>query len=360
MQSVVDQWVGAEVAIVDLDDGGSVRALNYPQLTGPVATGAHVLMNSSALDRGLGTGGFAFIVANLESDAPPAPTSGHLVKARYTPMQSMVLSVDEQGSEHHAALRDADTVAGLPVVVADLHSSVPAILAGIRARFTAIHGRAPRVVYIMTDGGALPAWFSRTISGLRLAGWLQASITCGQAFGGDYESVTLHTALLAARIVVEADVAVVAQGPGNLGTDTRWGFSGVSAGDALNAVAALRGRGVGVLRMSQADSRWRHLGVSHHSVTAYGRVALAAADLVLPPEPRPRPAWWAECVSERVAEILAGCAGHRLHLRSDGDLVEILRSVPVPLSTMGRGLVEDELAFTAAAAAGCHAAELTA
>src|SRR6185295_756186 len=74
-----------------------------------------------------------------------------------------------------------------------------------------------------------------------------------------------HTALLAARLVVGADVAVLAQGPGNLCTGTRWGFSGVAAGEAVNAVAALRGRPVAALRVSEADARERHRGVSHHS-----------------------------------------------------------------------------------------------
>lgn len=36
------------------------------------------------------------------------------------------------------------------------------------------------------------------------------------------------------------------------------------------------------LRVSQADPRERHRGVSHHSLTAYGRVALARADVVVP------------------------------------------------------------------------------
>ena len=107
-------------------------------------------------------------------------------------------------------------------------------------------------------------------------------MTVGQAFGGDLEAVTLHSGLLAARHVLGADVAVVIQGPGNLGTDTRWGFSGVAAGEAVNAVAALGGRPIGGLRVSEADARARHRGLSHHSSTAYGRVALAPADLVLP------------------------------------------------------------------------------
>ena len=80
----------------------------------------------------------------------------------------------------------------------------------------------------------------------------------------------MHTGLLAARHVLGADLAVVAQGPGNLGTGTRWGFSGVAAGEAVNAVAALGGRPVASLRVSGADPRERHRGISHHSLTAYG------------------------------------------------------------------------------------------
>ena len=52
----------------------------------------------------------------------------------------------------------------------------------------------------------------------------------------------MHTGLLAARHVVGGDVAVVAQGPGNLGTGTRWGYSGVAAGEAVNAADTLGGR----------------------------------------------------------------------------------------------------------------------
>ena len=64
-------------------------------------------------------------------DPPLRP--GHLVKARYTPLQTMVLGADEQGSPHHALLRDADDLLGMPVVVADLHSSLPAVVAGVRS-----------------------------------------------------------------------------------------------------------------------------------------------------------------------------------------------------------------------------------
>ena len=50
----------------------------------------------------------------------------------------------------------------------------------------------------------------------------------------------MHSGLLAARHVLGADLAVVTQGPGNLGTGTPWGYSGVAAGEACNAVQRAR------------------------------------------------------------------------------------------------------------------------
>ncbi len=209
----------------------------------------------------------------------------------------------------------------------------------------------PRVAYVMTDGGALPAGFSRTIAGLREAGWLAATITTGQSFGGDLEAVTVHSALLAARHAAGADVAIVVQGPGNLGTGTRWGFSGVAAGEAVNAAATLGGQPVASLRISFADPRDRHHGVSHHSLTAYGQVALAGADVVVPALQEPQAA--------RVASDVAPLAArHRLITVPVNGLAEALRGCPVPLSTMGRNLDQDLEYFLAAAAAGRHAATL--
>ena len=100
----------------------------------------------------------------------------------------------------------------------------------------------------MTDGGALPAAFSRTLAGLRPS--LAGTVTVGQAWGGDLEAVTVHSGLLAARHVLGADLAVVTQGPGNLGTGTPWGYSGVAAGEACNAVSVLGGEAIGALRIS--------------------------------------------------------------------------------------------------------------
>jgi hypothetical protein len=310
------------------DDPAEVRALAYPELVGAPAVGDRVLLNANALALGLGTGGYALVVAVPDRLPADRPFDGHLVKARYTPLQPIV--ADEPPV-------DSDDLEGLPVVTADLHSALPAILAGVRAD-------APdaRVAYLMTDGGALPAWFSRSLDAL--AGALSGVVTVGQAFGGDLEAASLHSGLLAARHVLGADIAIVTQGPGNLGTGTRWGFSGVAVGEAVNAAAVLGGRPVGALRVSAADPRPRHRGVSHHSLTAYGRVALARADIAVP--------------AGLELDLSTLAARHRIVTVHTDGLDAALRASPAKLSTMGRGLDEDYPYFLAGAAAGRHAAGL--
>ncbi|MFW5417561.1 DUF3866 family protein [Nocardiopsis sp. CNT-189] len=322
------------------------RALAYTDLVGTPAPGDRVLLNTTALDLGLGTGGYAMVAALPDRLPDDAPVRGHLVKARYTPLQTTVLGADGQDSPHHSVLRDAEGLDGMPVVTADLHSALPAVLAGADADRPGV-----RAAYVMLDGGALPAAFSRTAAALREAGLLAGVVTTGQAFGGDLEAVTVHSGLLAARHVLGAELAVVAQGPGNLGTGTPWGFSGVAAGEAVNAASVLGGRPVAALRVSDADPRERHRGVSHHSLTAYGKVALARADV---PVPALRGSFGARVA--RDAALLA--ERHRLvHVDLDG-LEDALYALPVRLSSMGRSLEEDTACFLSAAAAGRHAAAL--
>src|SRR3954465_8766048 len=338
---------------VEVPDEGALPALAYPSLVGIPQVGDDVLLNTTALTQGLGTGGFAMVVA-VPDRLPPDPEGpGHLVKARYTPLQVTVSGVDEQDTEHHALLAEADDLGGMPVVVADLHSALPAILIGMLATDPDL-----KVAYVMTDGGALPAAFSRTLDAL--APSLAGVITVGQAFGGDLEAVTVHTGLLAARHVLGADLAIVTQGPGNLGTGTPWGFSGVAAGEACNAAPGPGGGGIGgagrgggaigALRISDADPRTRHRGVSHHSLTAFGRVALGGVTLIAP-------RGLSSELGGQIEEDLAGQPERNPVVWVDTDgLDAALGLSPVPLSTMGRGYPEERAYFLAAAAAGRFAA----
>ncbi|MBU2664483.1 DUF3866 family protein [Actinoplanes bogorensis] len=350
VQAVRRQWHGA-VELDVLTGDGPLRALAYTDLVGSPELHDRVLLNVGALVMGLGTGGYALVVAlpdRLPADPPDDGSTrdaGHLVKARYTPLQVIRLGVDEEASPHREVMAAAESLDGMPVVTADLHSALPAILAGVRADKSHV-----KVAYVMTDGGALPAWFSRTLDGLRehLAG----TVTTGQAYGGDLEASTVHTGLLAARHVLGADITVLTQGPGNLGTGTTWGFSGVALGEAVNAIGTLGGRPVGSLRISTGDGRPRHRGVSHHSLTAYGKVALVPADLPVPDGLEPALA------AEIDAALAPLSARHRLPRVSVDGLDAALRASPVPLSTMGRKLDEDYAYFVAAAASGRFAASL--
>ena len=204
---------GLTDVVVELD-GARAPAVAYDTLTPQIAPGDIVLLNTAALELGLGTGGVHLVLA-VEGRETPAPVRGHAMKLRYSPLQVPVDAVEETHREEIDALRSLD---GLPVVVAPLHSALAPTVVGARSA-----GPTARIVYVMSDLAALPIAFSRTVPALRAAGLLDATITTGQAFGGDYEAVTLPGALAAAKAVLEAVVVVVAMGPGNLGTGTRWG-----------------------------------------------------------------------------------------------------------------------------------------
>jgi hypothetical protein len=325
-------------------DGGSAAAIAYPELTGPVAPGDGVLLNVTAAELGLGTGGWHFVVAvegGADSGTPPA---GRVTKARYTPLQTTVRSVEEMQSdrlEHSAGL------SGTPVVAAPLHSMIGPVAAGAKA------AGAERVAYVMTDGAALPGAFSRLVPRLRAAGILDGFVTAGQAFGGELEAVTLWTGLLAARELVRADVVVVADGPGNLGTETTWGVSALSNGHALNATAALGGRPVAAIRVSFADPRDRHRGLSHHTATILSKVCLVPATVAVPRlEGSEREDLWSALRSLQTAAPIElveadGGAAHRL-----------LRERGIEVESMGRGWDDDPAFFLAAGAAGVVAAGL--
>jgi Protein of unknown function (DUF3866) len=337
---------GLVEAVVEVE-GREERALAYPSLTGPVDAGAAVLLNTTALAEGLGTGGFHFVMAVEGQKDVDAPPEGHVMKLRYTPLQAKVRAVTEQGSPDRDRL--PESLDGLPVVWAPLHSMVGAACAGAKA------AGADRVVYAMTDGAALPAWFSGQVHALREANLVDSVITCGQALGGDVEAVGLLDGLLAARGVASADAVVVSDGPGKVGTGTRWGASDVASGMALNAAGILGGRPVTALRVSFADPSYRHFGVSPHSVTVLSRVALVPVHVAVPVlDDERRDAVW-EALREAGLE-----ERHQLVEVTGDPALDLLRERGVPAKTMGRALGEDPAFFAAAGAAGVLAGRMAA
>src|SRR5205814_5652577 len=101
---IVRERPGAVELEVDVD-GATERALAYPALCGPVAPGARVLLNTTAVRLGLGTGGLHFVVSVDGGDAPlDAEGPGHTMKLRYTPQQVKVLAIEEPESPYRAAM----------------------------------------------------------------------------------------------------------------------------------------------------------------------------------------------------------------------------------------------------------------
>ena len=343
---------GERAGVLELEvevEGLRERALAYPALTGPVGEGASVLLNTTAGALGLGTGGWHFVVAvEGQEDLDPSP-EGHVIKLRYTPLQAKVEAVEERGSPHREALEGTEGLGGMPVVWLPLHSMLGAACSGARA------AGADRVVYAMTDGAALPVWLSRQVHELREAGLVDSVVTCGQALGGDLEAVTLFSGLLAARAVGEADVVVVSDGPGKVGTETRWGATDVASGMALNAAGILEGRPVAALRLNFADPGYRHHGVSPHSITVLSRVALMPVHVAVPTldEDRRGAVW--EALKEAGLD-----ERHQLVEVTGEPALDLLAERGIGAESMGRTLEEEPAFFLAAGAAGVLAGRMAA
>jgi hypothetical protein len=337
---------GAIELVVEVE-GARAPALAYPDLTGSVGMGDVVLLNTTALALGLGTGGFHLVVAVEGDRATELAHGGRVMKARYTPQQVAVRSLEET---HRGVLEGSRGLRGTPVVAAPLHSMIGPVAAGAKASADA------RVVYAMTDGAALPGPLSRLVPRLRDAGLLDGFITCGQAFGGEVEAVTIWTGLLAAVEVLGADVVVVADGPGNLGTDTTWGVSALGSGHALNAAETLAGRPVAALRVSFEDQRERHRVVSHHSLTILEKVCTAGANVAVPvlDDPRERDAVWQALRGRKLEEK------HQLVEVDGRPALAKLDGMGFDVESMGRTPKDDPAFFLAAGAAGVLAGRMAA
>lgn len=295
----------------------------YPRLTGPIAVGDEVLVNTQALDLALGSGGFDVLHANLTRGLGLRPPPGaHVIKLPYTPVQHAVEHAEEGGGP--APLR----LDGMPVVVCTLHSQLAAVCAGI--------GEGRSVGYVQVPGGALPVSLSDTVRLLRRRGLLAATVAVGACFDGELACVSVASALgILARDGYE--VAVCAIGPGIVGTGSQLGHGAMGAVEAIAAAQALGGRPILVPRLSHGDARDRHRGLSHHT---------GAVLSMLPVEVTV--AWPA---GEHGADGVPGAAEVDVTGWRDA-------CAGLPLVTMGRGPHDEPAFFAACFAAGRLAAAL--
>ncbi|HET8621461.1 MAG TPA: DUF3866 family protein [Acidimicrobiales bacterium] len=300
------------------------RAYALVDVTGPVAVGDRVVLNTTAVELGLGTGGWHVVHWNLARDAWSRPGPGHIVKLRYTSLQHDTGAAEEDHPDLPASLP------GVPVVACSLHSQVAVVAAVVRDLRP-----AARIAYVMTDGAALPIALSDLVHALRDRGVLDVTVTAGHAFGGDLEAVAVPSALALAHHVAGADLVVVGMGPGVVGTASPLGTTAVEVAGVLDAAHALGARVALCARASSADPRPRHRGVSHHVRTILG-LAAVRPEVPLPADLAP------EVVGATVVDA--------------PDAAAVLAGFDLAVTTMGRGPADDPAFFAAAAAAGSWAA----
>jgi hypothetical protein len=296
------------------------QAYVLTQLIGTVAVGDRVVMNTTAVELGLGTGGWHVVHWNLERDSWSEPGPGHEMKLRYTSLQvdTGVATPPKPGAWRVRV--------DPPVVACFLHSQVACVAAAFK------HVAPDRsLAYVMTDAGALALAFSDLVVGLRAEGLLDLTVTAGQAFGGDREAVNVHHAL---QLSDDQHAVVVGMGPGSLGTGQEFGFSGMEVASVLEAAETMSYRPVVALRVSDVDPRARHQGISHHARTVLD-VTTAQPVIAIP-------------------------RGEPLPDLGDHEIVEV--DVPdladLQVTSMGRTVAEDPKFFAYAAAAGVYAAQL--
>lgn len=336
---------GVQKLVVDVD--GEVRsAVLYPRWAAPARPGDVVVLNTTAVDLALGTGGDDFVVWNTAVRSYDAPSGGHIMKLRYTPAQTDVLAVEAPESPHHDVMVSATSLESVPVIATSVHSQVVPVMIGLRRR----HPDAS-VAYVMTDGAALEVAYSDTVRRLRELGWIRGVVSTGHAVGGDLDAVSLHSGLLAARHVIGAQIVIAGVGPGVVGTATPFGTTALDLGTIALATSALGGRSVVSVRLSEADPRPRHRGLSHHvaSALAWAGAASAPSDAAVVV-----PGGW----RSRVLEMLTPWTVIEEDVGDVQDELDAANALGLASSHMGRGPSEDALFFRSAAAAGSYAARL--
>jgi Protein of unknown function (DUF3866) len=347
---------GSEQELTIVCEGQSRPAIADVRLLGESVEGDQLIVNVQARDLGLGSGGFDIVHVNLTRGLEAEGEKGaHVMKLNYTSMQHAVLPV-EQESPRLALKR--------PVAVLALHGQ----LAAVAWAFAQARPHS-RLGFIQTPGGALPGSHSRIVRKLREDDLLAGHLTAGAAYGGEGEAITTAGALHHGLHVLGWDAAVCGPGPGIVGSSSVLGHGGIHALDSAHTSLSLGAHTMVVARMSSADGRPRHRGISHHTLTVLD-LLLEPVTVALPAGIR-SPA--GADLRARLGSVFGAGERAKPQLELDVDRPARMarhdwRRAPVdmpgylasglPAETMGRALVEDPLFFGAALAGGTVLAEI--
>lgn len=328
-------------------NGEIFRAYNYPKMTGEVKVGDKVLLNTTAVELSLGTGGYHYVISNLDNMEADLEGQGHIMKLRYTPMQVRVDSVEDHESKYHDVFEKFETLDGMPVVVGTLHS----MLTPFAATYKRLNPNK-KLVYIMTDGAALPIYFSMNAATLKDKGLIDSTITFGNAFGGDYECINIYTALITAKEIAKADAVFVSMGPGIAGTGTKYGFTGIEQGPILDAISKLGGRPIAIPRISFADMRDRHRGISHHSITIFDEIVNVEVEIPITIYDEEKDSVIKNQIKENKLD-----EKHKIEYVENNRTKEDIDSYGLKVKSMGRSYEQDSEFFDSASSAAIYITE---
>lgn len=334
---------------IKVDIGGEIfRAVNYTNITGDVDIGDSLVLNTTAVELSLGTGGYHFVMYNHSNPSRDLEGEGHIMKLRYSPYQIRCMTAEEQDSQHHDKFKKFKSLDKHIFVVATLHSMLAPISAMIKYLNPDI-----KINYLMTDGGALPINFSRTIKELKEKNIINKTITTGHSFGGDLECTNIYTGLIAAKEVLKGDITIISMGPGIVGTGTKYGFTGIEQGNNINAINSLGGMPIVVPRISFNDARPRHRGISHHTLTVISEIVNEKSTLILPILEGKE----ADYINKQIEEFNIKDK-HDIIMEDGKKIKEALGFFEIKTTTMGRGINQDLEYFIALGAVGNHVIKL--
>lgn len=330
---ILDENSAISIVLVDINHKAE-KAINYNYMTGQIKIGDFVYLNTSAATLSLGTGGFHFVIANLANRETAFSAKGHGMKLKYTPMQVQVQFIEEDTERNLNCFNKPLMLGEKVVIFFELHSMLPPICAYLKE----LSDKQLKLSYIMTDHGALPMWFSKNVQTVREKGLLDCTIASGNAFGADFECVNIYTSLQTASLL--SDIIIISMGPGIIGTNCKYGFSALELAFYINLVSKHGGKCVFVPRISFADKRVRHYGISHHSLTMVSEMLDRPVIFTLP---------YLDDKSERFFISQLREAGAlpfvKLSIYDGTDIIEVIKKHCPDITTMGRTYLEDPCFF---------------
>lgn len=336
VKKIISKKKNKEIVEIIRDNGNIEKAINYISFVPNLKINDEIIINTTAVDLNLGTGGYHFVIEkinnkNIINKKKKNKNFGHIMKLRYTPLQLKTLSLSEEQGKFHKEMKNIIYLDDMKVIFIPLHSLLAPLLISYN-----YYNRDKKTVFIMAEGGGLNLELSNEIYQLKEKNLLDSTITIANSFGGDYEAVNIFTALMASKLM-KADLVVVGIGPGHVGTNTVLGFSGVEIAFYIQAVEILRGKSLLVPRISFTDKRIRHYLISHHTITLLKNLVINPIEVVFPN---------LKIIKNNIISLKK--SRHKLFYYNINKIYHILKESKYDFKSMGKTFKEDPIFFITA------------